>query len=208
MEKLKIGVLASGRGSNFEAVLNNIKAGKLNAEIKVVISNVSTAGALEIARVNGIEAVYLSKTNFGSQEQFDDELLKVLIDHEVNFVVLAGYLKMISAKVIRTFHNRMLNIHPALLPAFGGKGYYGKKVHEAVLNYGCKVSGVTVHLVNEEYDNGPPVLQRCVPVMENDTPESLAERVLKEEHKIFTDALILFAENKITIEGRKVKIKA
>lgn len=208
MARLQLAVLASGRGSNFEAILNNIKQGKLAASIQVVISNKSSAGVLEIARQNAIPAVYISKKEFPGQEQFDEQLLSILNEYQANFIVLAGYLKMLSPFVVREFKNRILNIHPALLPSFGGKGMYGIHVHEAVLDYGCKVSGVTVHLVDEAYDTGPPVLQRCVPVQDEDTPETLAARVLKVEHQIYTEALQLFARERIEIVGRRVKIRA
>jgi len=208
MAHLRIGVLASGRGSNFEAILTNIKNDNLDASIQVVISNKATAGALEIARQNGIPDIFISKKEFPEQEKFDERLLSVLTDYDVSFVVLAGYLKMLSSFIVRKFKNRILNIHPALLPSFGGKGMYGIHVHQAVLEYGCKVSGVTVHLVDEEYDTGPPVLQRCVPVENDDTPESLAQRVLKVEHKIYTEALQLFAQDRIEIKGRIIKIKS
>ncbi len=207
MAYLRLGILASGRGSNFEAILNRIKQGKLDATIRVVISNKETAGALEIARQNSIPAIFISKKQFPEQEQFDEQLISILNEHLVDFVVLAGYLKMLSAFVVRQFKNRILNIHPALLPSFGGKGMYGIHVHEAVLEYGCKVSGVTVHLVDETYDTGPPVLQRCVPVQDDDTPETLAARILKVEHQIYSDALQLFAQNRIEIVNRRVKIK-
>lgn len=207
MAHLRLAVLASGKGSNFEAILNNIKKGNLNASIQVVISNKASAGALEIARKNAIPAVHISKQQFPEQEQFDEQLLSILNEYQVNFVVLAGYLKMLSPKVVRKYKNRILNIHPALLPSFGGKGMYGIQVHEAVLDYGCKVTGVTVHLVDEEYDNGPPVLQRCVPVHDDDNPETLAARVLKVEHQIYTEALQLFVRDCIEIKGRRVKIK-
>lgn len=207
MAHLRLAILASGRGSNFEAILNSIKQGKLDASIQVVISNKASAGALEIARQNGIAAIHISKKEFPEQEQFDEQLLSILNKYQVNFVVLAGYMKMLSPIIVRQFKNRILNIHPALLPSFGGQGMYGIHVHEAVLDYGCKVSGVTVHLVDEKYDTGAPVLQRCVPVLDDDTPETLAARVLKEEHQIYTEALQLFAQDRIEIEDRRVKIK-
>ncbi|MDZ7262978.1 MAG: phosphoribosylglycinamide formyltransferase [candidate division KSB1 bacterium] len=207
MAQLKIAILASGRGSNFEAILNNIKHGQLDATIQVVISNKASAGALEIARNNQLPAIHLSSKDFPDQEQFDQRLLAILRQHDVNFIVLAGYLKMLSPFIVREFKHRILNIHPALLPSFGGKGMYGHYVHQAVLDYGCKVTGVTVHLVDEEYDTGPPVLQRCVAVMDDDTAESLAERVLKVEHQIYTEALQLFAEDRIEIDGRRVRVK-
>ncbi len=206
MAKLILGVLASGRGSNFEAILKNIQTGRLNAEPGVVVSNKSDAGVLDIARQNKIPAVHLSAAQFSSQDAFDDALLETFARHKVNFVILAGYLKMISPRVVRAFKHRMLNIHPALLPSFGGHGYYGRKVHEAVLNYGCKISGATVHLVDEQYDSGPPIIQRAVPVLDNDTPETLAARVLTVEHDIFSEALQLFAEDRVEINDRKVRI--
>ena len=208
MAHLRIGVLASGKGSNFGAILSNIKSGNLDASIQVVISNKATAGVLEIARQNGIPDIFVSKKEYPEQEKFDERLLSVLMNYDVNFVVLAGYLKMLSPFIVRKFKNKILNIHPALLPSFGGKGMYGIHVHQAVLEYGCKVSGVTVHLVDEEYDTGPPVLQRCVAVENDDTPETLAQRVLKVEHKIYTEALQLFTQDRIEIKGRMVKIKS
>jgi len=207
MSKLRLAVLASGKGSNFEAILNNIKAGVLDADIGVVISNKKTAGALEIAKKNNLPAVFISTKEFPEQKDFDARLMEILDEYEVNFIVLAGYLKMIGADIIEKYRNKILNIHPALLPAFGGKGMYGHLVHEAVLNYGCRVSGVTVHLVDENYDSGLPIIQRCVSVENDDTPETLAARVLKVEHIAYTEALQLFANDKIEIRGRKILFK-
>lgn len=206
MDKLRIAILASGRGSNFEAILKNILSGKLMAEIVVVISNKKSAGALEIARNHGIPAYFVSAKQFPEQQDFDNEILKILEKHKANFIALAGYLKKLSPKIVRKYKNKILNIHPALLPSFGGKGMYGHHVHEAVLNYGCKVSGVTVHLVDESYDTGPPVIQRCVPVKDDDTPDTLAARVLKVEHQVYAEAIRYFAEGRVKIEGRRVKI--
>jgi len=203
-----LAVLASGRGSNFEAILNNIEAGKLKATIQVVVSNKATAGALEIAREHQIPAVHISAKELPQQELFDEKLLSVLKQYDANFIILAGYLKMLSPGVVRAYKNRILNIHPALLPSFGGKGMYGHHVHQAVLDYGCKVTGVTVHLVDEQYDTGIPVLQRCVPVLDDDDAERLAARVLKVEHQIFSEALLLFAADRIEIVGRRVKIRS
>jgi phosphoribosylglycinamide formyltransferase-1 len=208
MAQLRLAVLASGRGSNFEAILKSITSGKLKATIQVVISNKASAGALEIARNYNILAVHISAKELPEQEQFDEKLLAVVRECQANFIVLAGYLKMLSPAIIRAFKNRILNIHPALLPSFGGKGMYGHHVHQAVLDYGCKVTGVTVHLVDEKYDTGVPVLQRCVPVLDDDDAESLAARVLKIEHQIYTEALQLFADDRIEIIGRSVKIKS
>ena len=200
-------MFASGRGSNLAALLSAIGKGELHATIVAVISNKAEAGALDIARTHGIPAIHLSSELFSSPDEFDQTLLQVLQEHRVEIIALAGYLKKLSSSIIRAYKHRVVNIHPALLPAFGGKGMYGHKVHQAVLDYGCKVSGVTVHLVDEEYDTGPPILQRCVPVNEDDTAETLAARVLGQEHQIYAEALQLFAEERIEIQGRKVIIK-
>ena len=207
MKKLQIAVLASGRGSNFEAILKNIQQGKLNATISVVISNRKSAGVLDIARENQIPAYFVSGKQYPETGEFDNQVVTLIEEHNANFVALAGYMKKIGKDFVRKYKNRILNIHPALLPSFGGKGMYGHFVHEAVLDYGCKVSGVTVHLVDDEYDSGAPVVQRSVPVMDNDTPDTLAARVLKEEHKAFTEALFYFAEDRIEVIGRKVIIR-
>lgn len=206
-QKIKLGIFASGRGSNFEAILKAIDRGELDAQAVVAISNKSTAGALGIARQWGVPAYHISIKQFASQDEFDDKLLSVLDEHGVELVVLAGYLKMLSLRFVRHYRHRILNIHPALLPSFGGPGMYGERVHQAVLDHGCKVSGVTVHLVNETYDTGPPVLQRCVPVMDDDTAETLAARVLEVEHKIYAEAIQLFADGRVTVEGCRVIVK-
>lgn len=207
VKRLKIAVFASGRGSNLAALIAAIKSRKLDADIALVMSNKSDAGALEIARSQGIPALHLSTEMFSAPDEFDQALLAHLQQHKTDLIALAGYLKKIGSAVIRAYKNRIVNIHPALLPSFGGKGMYGLKVHWAVLDYGCKVTGVTVHLVDDEYDSGAPILQRCVPVQYGDTPEILAARVLEVEHKIFAEALQLFAEGRIEIVGRKVHIR-
>ncbi|MBN2000862.1 phosphoribosylglycinamide formyltransferase [candidate division KSB1 bacterium] len=206
-EPLRIAVFASGRGSNFEAILKNIKNGTVNAKVVAVISNKSSAGVLETARKENIPSFHLSDVHFNSLEEYTERLLQVLAEAKTELVVLAGYMKMVPPAIVRHYKYRMLNIHPALLPSFGGKGLYGHFVHEAVLEYGCKVSGVTVHMVDEEYDTGPPVMQKCVPVMEYDTPDTLAARVLVAEHEIYSTAIQLFAQDRIEIKGRKVVIK-
>ena len=206
MGKLKLGVLASGRGSNFAAILRAIEEGRLTAEAKVLVSNREEAGALEVARQHHIPAYWLSSKDYDSPEAYDVAIAQLFDQQEVNFVILAGYLRYITPEFINKYRNRILNIHPALLPSFGGKGMYGIRVHEAVLEYGCRVSGVTVHIVDEKYDAGPIVLQRCVPVLDDDTPESLAHRVLEHEHQIYAEAIQLFAEDRIRLEGRRVRI--
>ena len=206
MAQLKLGVLASGRGSNFAALVAAIQQRRLTATVRVLISNKEDAGALAIAQQNGIPALFLSPKAFASTEHYDDEIARTFIKYNVNFVVLAGYLRLLSVDFIRTYTNRIINIHPALLPAFGGKGMYGIHVHEAVLAHGCKVSGVTLHLVDEIFDHGPIILQRCVPVLADDTPETLAARVLVQEHQIYAEALQLFAEGRVKIEGCRARI--
>jgi len=203
---LRIGVLASGRGSNFLSLINAIKDGRLNAEMKVLISNKKNAGALNIACENQIPDVFISPKKFADTYEFDQQVLDTFQKYNVDFVVLAGYLKLLSKNLVFAYKNRILNIHPALLPSFGGKGMYGHHVHESLINRGCKVSGVTVHLVDTLYDHGPIVMQRSVPVLENDNPNSLSARILVQEHKIFAEALQLFAEERVQINGQRAVI--
>ena len=207
MDPLRVAVLASGSGTNLASILRATQNGTLAARIVLVISNTIEAGALEIARKSGVTVLHLSLEQVESQENMDQAFLNAFKEYNVELIALAGYLKKISSSIIRKYKHRMLNIHPALLPSFGGKGMYGIKVHQAVLDYGCKVSGVTVHLVDEEYDSGIPILQRCVPVEDDDTPGTLAARVLEHEHKIYVETLQLFAENRIAVQGRQVIIK-
>ena len=199
---MNIGVFASGRGSNFQAILNAIQEGLLPARVVLVLSNKGDAGALEIARARSLAAVHLSQKQFSDEDSFAAAMLHVLKEHNVQIVALAGYLKKIPLIVVREYRNRILNIHPALLPSFGGAGMYGHYVHEAVIASGAKLSGATVHLVDEEYDRGPIVLQKAVTVETLDTPETLAEKVLKIEHEIYPLALKAFAENRVTINER------
>jgi phosphoribosylglycinamide formyltransferase 1 len=203
---MNIAVFASGRGSNFQAILNAIDVGFLPARIVVLISNKSDAGAMEIARAHNISIHHLSQKMFSSEEALADAILEVLKKSRAEFIVLAGYLKKIPAQVIQQYRNRIVNIHPALLPSFGGEGMYGHRVHEAVIASGEKISGATVHLVDEEYDRGPIVLQKTIAIVPDDTPDSLAAKVLKIEHEIFPLALKAFAEGRVRIEGRKTWI--
>ncbi len=203
---LSICVFASGRGSNLQALLDAIAAGRVAARVLLVISNKSAAGALEIARARGIPALHTSDTHFRGEADYCHHLLDLLRAHRCDFIVLAGYLKKVPAEVVQKYKDRIINIHPALLPSFGGKGLYGHHVHEAVLAYGCKVSGATVHLVDLEYDSGAPILQKCVPVYETDDAETLAARVLEAEHEILPQAVQLFAENRVTIRGHRACI--
>jgi phosphoribosylglycinamide formyltransferase-1 len=207
MKKINLVVLASGGGTNLQAIIDNIEAGKLYAQIKAVISNNSKSGALERARNHNIQAIHLSHKQFATPEEFDQKLLSVLKENETDLVILAGYMKMISPTVIREYKNKIINIHPALLPSFGGKGMYGMHVHEAVLDSGVKVTGVSVHTVDEVYDHGPILYQKCVPVLPDDTPESLQQRVLPYEHEAYSNVIKLFAEGKIEIKDNKAIVK-
>ena len=189
-QKVKISILVSGGGSNLQAIIDNIENGSLqNAEIVQVISSREDAFALERAKRAGIKGVVISKEAFPDSDVLAKELIKVLENAGTDIVVLAGYMSILHEDVIKKYHGRMINIHPSLLPKFGGKGFYGIKVHEAVIAAGEKVSGATVHFVEYEIDTGEIILQREVPVKEGDDAETLAKRVLEVEHVIYTEAL-------------------
>jgi len=207
MKKLNLAVLASGGGTNLQAIIDAIEKGELSAEIKIVISNNSKAFALERARKHNIQALHLSHKQFATSEEFDDKLLADLKENQIDMILLAGYMKILSPTIIRTYRNRILNIHPALLPHFGGPGMYGIHVHEAVIKSGAKISGVTVHIVDEIYDHGAIVMQKAVEVKDDDTPKSLAERVLKLEHQTYKETVQLFAEDRIEIKDNRVYVK-
>ncbi len=191
---LTIAVFASGRGSNFDALQRTILKEHFPAQIAVVISNNSQAGVLELARSYNIPAVHLSQRQFSTAEEFQQKILSVLHDHTVNFIVLAGYMKRIDQAIIRAFRQRIINIHPALLPKYGGEGMYGMRVHEAVLKASEKFSGATVHMVDEEYDHGKILLQDIVEIENDESPETLAAKVLKVEHRILPEVVRMFAE--------------
>ena len=206
-DDLKIAVFASGRGSNLVAILKAIDSGRIKgAKVVVVISNNSGSGALGTARRNGIPALHISEKQFTSEGEFDSHVLGTLDHHLVNFIALAGYMKKVSPAVISRYRNRIVNVHPALLPKFGGPGMYGGHVHAAVIASGDAVSGATVHIVDEVYDRGAIVLQKSVAVAPGDTPESLAARVLAVEHEIYPEAIGLFAVGKVTINENKASI--
>jgi len=205
-EKLQLGVLASGGGTNLQAILDRCADGRLSAEVKVVISNEPDAYALERARKMGVLAILLNHRDYPNRESHDRAILDTLKGHNVELIVLAGYMRIFSSFFFQAFVNRIINIHPALLPSFGGKGMFGIHVHEAALAHGVKVSGLTVHFVEEAVDAGPIILQHAVPVMENDTPESLQQRILKFENEKYAEAIQLIAEGRVKIEGRRAKI--
>ncbi|NLY73952.1 MAG: phosphoribosylglycinamide formyltransferase [Firmicutes bacterium] len=203
----RIGVLVSGGGSNLQAIINSIEDRKLEAEIAVVISNRPNAFALERAARHGIPTVVIDHHDFPTVREFTEAIVGNLRKYRVELVCLAGFLKILDRIIIDAYPNKILNIHPALLPAFGGKGMYGHHVHEAVLASGTKYSGATVHLVTAETDVGPIVLQGVVKVDDDDTSESLAEKVLQIEHQIFPEAIRLVLEDRIMIDGLRTKLK-
>lgn len=204
---MNIAVFASGRGSNFQAILNAIHQNVLSAHVCAVVSNNTSAGAIDIARSRGVPAYHISSRQFPSEEAYNNHLIDVLGNHETDFVALAGFMKKLPAAFVRRFRNRIANVHPALLPSFGGPGMFGMNVHKAVIASGAKVSGATVHLVNEEYDRGPIVMQKTVDVSPEDTPETLAAKVLVIEHEIYPRALQAFARGKVFIEGEKAWVR-
>ena len=203
----KITVFASGTGSNFKSIVDAIDDGTLKAEVAGVISNNPDAGAIEFAKNRCFNWAIVNKKRYPDTEEHDNKLMSLLQEWKTDLIVLAGYMKKIPTGIVAKFKNKILNIHPALLPSFGGKGMYGMRVHETVIDYGVKYSGVTVHLVDNEFDSGPIVLQQTVPVFDDDTPEKLQKRILIEEHKIYKKAIQLFAENRIEISGRRVIAK-
>ena len=203
MSRLKIGVLGSGSGSNMQSIVDEIEAGRLDAEVRVVLADVPDAKILDRAKRHGIPCQYLDcapwKTKL--EGQAEDRCIEILKDAGVDTVVLAGFMRIVKPKLLAAFPNRVLNIHPALLPAFPG-------VHSwtQALDYGCKVAGVTVHFVDGGTDTGPIIVQKCVPVLEDDTPETLHARIQVEEHKAFPEALALLAAGRLSVEGRRVRI--
>lgn len=206
MADLRIAVFASGGGSNFQALVTATQTGTLTAEIGLCVSNRKRAGVLKRAENAEIPHVVLSPKAFDTSPTYTEAVLDTLQAHGVNFIALAGYLQQIPPELVAAFRHRMVNIHPALLPKFGGKGFYGKRVHAAVLEAGETTSGATVHMVDEAYDTGPIILQRKVPVLPTDTPETLAERVLRVEHQLYPEALQLFAEDRIEIQNSTLHI--
>lgn len=201
---MKLAVLLSGSGTTLENLFEKIEAGELPVEIAVVISSRADAYGLQRAKKRGVPTHVFGRKKYGSLEEYTDAVFRSVRDHGAEFVALAGFMVMIG--IPDDFRNRVLNIHPALLPSFGGKGMYGHYVHEAVLGHGCKVTGCTAHIVNEEYDRGPIVMQRAVEVREDDTPDSLAERVQAAEREVYPEAIRALAEGRLKVEGSRVRV--
>lgn len=203
---LNLCVFASGSGSNLKAIIKASLAGRINSRVSLVISNNSGAGALKTAAKYKIPYRHLSQKLFTTQKEFTAEILRSLKKHKVNFILLAGYMKMLDPVIIKKFKNRIINIHPALLPKFGGKGMYGINVHEAVIAANEQITGATVHFVNEVYDSGAVILQKQVKVKPADDAESLQKRVLRAEHKLYSEAIKLFEEKRVKVRKNKVTI--
>ena len=196
---MNIAILCSGSGTNLQAIIDAVKSGYIPAKIAIVVSDNKDAFALERARKAGIETLILDKREFKTREDFDRKIAGSLKGKDVGLVVLAGFMRLLSAHFIKEYKNKIINIHPALLPSF--KGTHGIK---DALEYGVKVTGVTVHFVDEKLDHGPVILQRAVELEEGDTEDTLLERVHKEEHRMYPEAIKLFAEGKLAIKGRRV----
>jgi len=199
---INIGVLASGRGTNLQAIIEAIEGGKIEGRISIVISDNSDAYALKRAKQYNIDTRYINFKSYKNREDYDKEIIKALEEKKIDLVVLAGYMRILSPFFINAYKNKIMNIHPALLPSF--PGLYAQR---QAVEYGAKVSGCTVHFVDEGVDLGPIVLQKSVEVNDDDTEELLAERILKEEHQIYPKAIQLFSEGRLTIEGRRIFIK-
>jgi len=196
---LKIGVLVSGRGSNLQAIMDACDDGKIPAQVVVVISDVGDAPALERARKKGIDAVHVNYQDFSDKIEYEKAVAGILKDHHVELVCLAGYMRIVGKDLLDAFSNRIMNIHPALLPSFPGLD-----AQRQAFEHGVRFSGCTVHFIDEGVDSGPIIIQAVVPVQQSDTPETLAQRILAEEHRIYPEAIGLFAGGKLKIEGRKV----
>ncbi len=199
MTTLKLGFLASHRGTNMQSIIDACNEGKIDAVPAVVISNNGDSGALDRATTEQIPAYYLSSKKYPDPEDLDRSIRDALLKHEVDIVVLAGYMKKIGEHTIKAFEGRILNIHPALLPKYGGQGMYGNKVHSAVLESGDRETGVTIHVVTDNYDQGPILAQQTGPVIEGDTVESLARRVLVVEHQLYVDTIKGIVEGDIKL---------
>ncbi|QAR31915.1 phosphoribosylglycinamide formyltransferase [Geovibrio thiophilus] len=199
---MRIGILLSGRGSNFKAIKAAIDNGEIkNAEIAAVISNKSDAAGLAYAKECGLKTVYLNHKDFDGREAYDREIVKHLSESGVDLVCLAGFMRIISPYFVEQYRNRIINIHPSLLPAFPGLD-----AQKQALDYGVKFAGCTVHFVDEKMDSGAIILQKCVPVKDDDTEETLSARILEEEHRAYPEAVRLIAEGRLKTEGRHVKI--
>jgi len=207
MSLTNIGLLISGNGSNLQAIIDSIDNGYINGRISVVISNKEDAYGLVRARKKGIDSIYVDSRQFSSDIDFDRRMIDELKKRNVDLVILGGYTKVLGEELVKEFEGRIVNIHPSLIPSFSGKGYYGEKIHKAILDYGVKITGATVHFVDIGTDTGPIILQETIKVEEEDTIETLRKRTLEVEHRILSEAVKLFCEKKLTISDRRVIIR-
>ena len=199
-KKLQISIFASHTGTNMQAIIDACRRGDLNGEVCAVISNNSNSQALEKARTSGVRAYHLSNKTHPEEDELDEAIYKVLTENGTDIVALAGYMKKIGPKVLKQYKGRILNIHPSLLPKYGGKGMYGSNVHRAVIDAGEKITGVTIHLVEEEYDTGKIIRQCEIEVLESDTIDTLSKRVLEKENSFYVETLKLISENVIELQ--------
>ncbi|MBN2310788.1 MAG: phosphoribosylglycinamide formyltransferase [Candidatus Hydrogenedentes bacterium] len=200
---IKVAVLLSGSGTTLQNLIDRIERGELDASIACVVSSRKSAFGLERARNHGIPAVAVHRKDYEDLDAFNRDIWEAVRRHEAELVVLAGFMSLLE--IPKDFAGRVINIHPALIPSFCGKGMYGHHVHEAVIESGVKLTGVTVHFADDEYDHGPIILQDAVPVLDNDTPDSLAERVQAMERELYPKAIQLFAEGRVVLDGRRVR---
>lgn len=199
-KKLQIAIFASHTGTNMQAIIDACRRGDLNGEVCAVISNNSNSQALEKARTSGVRAYYLSNKTHPEEDELDEAIYKVLTENGTDIVALAGYMKKIGPRVLKQYKGHILNIHPSLLPKYGGKGMYGSNVHRAVIDAGEKITGVTIHLVEEEYDTGKIIRQCEIEVLESDTIDTLSKRVLEKENSFYVETLKLISENVIKLQ--------
>ena len=205
----KLGVLVSGKsgGTNLGAILEAIERGDLHARVALLVATCEHHGAIKRAHEAHIRVLVLSPETCESPESWEHQVADALYEEGVSFVCLAGYLRRIGHVLLEAFPRRILNVHPSLLPSFGGQGMFGMRVHRAVLEHGCKVSGCTVHLVDDRYDTGPIIAQACVPVEDGDTAETLSARVQMQEHRLYAQCIERIVQDQIRVEGRRVKKK-
>jgi formyltetrahydrofolate-dependent phosphoribosylglycinamide formyltransferase len=206
MAELRLAVLLSGNGTTLQNLIDRIAAGRLRARIVLVVANHVEAFGLIRAEQAGIPTAVVQRKHCSSREEFSQHIFDACREEQADLVCMAGFMQLLT--IPDDFRNRVLNIHPSLIPAFSGKGFYGQHVHEAVLAYGVKVSGCTVHFADNQYDHGPIILQRTVPVLDDDTPDSLAARVFEQECEAYPEAIRLFAERRLQIDGRRVRVSA
>jgi phosphoribosylglycinamide formyltransferase-1 len=206
METLRIAVFISGGGTNLQSLIDHIEERKIPGKIEIVISSRENAYGLIRAKAHNLEGMIIGKTNYPNMDERENRMIEVLEDKEIDLIVLAGYLSILGKRVVERYKNRIINVHPALIPSFCGKGFHGEKVHQAVLDYGVKITGATVHFVDEGTDTGPIILQGVVEVQEEDSVEILGKKVLAVEHELLPKAVALFAQGRLKVEGRKVRI--